>query len=492
MTLADNQPRQVGDLACDADEYALLSCRRAAEFIFVGQFEDAREVLGGFWRGVGARPSPGALSAQATAEVLLQCGVLSGWMGSSRHIADAQEAAKDLLSEALRFFETLGQQSKVSEARYELSICYWRAGALDEARITLTKALQGLGAADSELRVKILVRQTLIEISAHRYREAWDILKEAEPVFESTSDALKGRWHGQRALVLLQLATTERRDEYFDRAIIEFTAAIFHYEQAKHERLWGASLNNLAFLLYKLGRYTEAHEQLDRARQVFARLNDSGVAAQVDETRARVFVAEGRYAEAKGVIAGAVSALREGGEQALLADALVVEGGVLARLGDYDASVSTLAEAVSIAETAGAPESAGHAALSLVEEHGGARLSEEELIETYRRADELLARTQDADDMARLRACAQVVLGRLSGGHIPEGFSLPRAVRAYEARFIERALVDEGGSVSRAARRLGVKHQSLAHSLQTRHRELSAARTPAVPRKRSIIRVRPQ
>jgi CheY-like chemotaxis protein len=190
------------------------------------------------------------------------------------------------------------------------------------------------------------------------------------------------------------------------------------------------------------------------------------------------------------VIYSAVSALREGGEQALLADALVVQGGVLARLGDHESSVSTLMEAMSVAETAGAPESAGHAALSLVEEHGGARLSEDELVEMYRRADEWLARTQDADDVARLRACARIVLGSLSGGNIAEGFSLPRAVRAYEARFIERALVDEGGSVSRAARRLGVKHQSLAHTLQTRHSGLSDARTPAVPRKRSIIRVR--
>jgi tetratricopeptide (TPR) repeat protein len=488
MSLADNHLGQIHSLPLDADARALLRCRRAAELIFVGLYEDAREALGTLWEGVGSRPTLEGFSPSVRAEILLQCGALSGYIGSSRHLAGIQEASKDLLSEALRIFAAHGLSKKASEVRYELGICYWRLGELSEAQVVLEEALRGLTEADSELRAKILIRQTMVRISAHRYYEAWDVLKQAEPVFDFAGDALKGRWHTQKALILLQISSAEKRDGFSDRAVIEFTAAIYHLEQAGHERLCGNNLNNLAFLFCKLGRYAEAHEHLDRAHEIFTRLKDTGDTAQVDETRARVLVAEGRYAEAEGVIAGAVAALREGGEQRLLADALVVQGGVLASLGDHDSSISALTEALGIAETAGALESAGHAALSLIEAHGGARLPEDELIETYRRADELLARTQDADDIARLRACAQLVLGRLSGGSIPEGFSLPRAVRAYEARFIERALVEEGGSVSRAARRLGVKHQSLAHTLQTRHRGLSDSRTPAVPRKRSIIR----
>jgi CheY-like chemotaxis protein/tetratricopeptide (TPR) repeat protein len=490
MTLADNRPQQIGDLALNADSHALLSCTRAEEFIFVGQYEDAREALGTFWLGVGARPSLEAFSPLVTAEVLLRCGALSGYIGSSQHLAGAQEAAKDLLSEALRIFEIHGQIRKAAEVHYELGICYWRLGALDEAQVVLREALRRLTEADLELRAKILIRQTMVEISAHRYYEAWEMLKQAEPVFEFAGDALKGRWHTQKALVLLQIASAEKQDGYSDRAVIEFTAAIYHLEQAKHERLCGANINNLAFLLYKLGRYTEAHEQLDRARGILARLNDSGVVAQVDETQARVLVAEGRYAEAKIVIAGAVAALREGGEQALLADALTVQGIVQSRLGEHEQSVVTLREAMDAAEYAGALESAGHAALALVEEHGEARLSADEVYETYRRADSLLARTQDAEDIARLRDCARLVMCRFANVALPEGFSLPRAVRAYEARFVEQALIEESGSVSRAARRLGVKHQSLAHMLSHRHKGLLSARTPVVPRRRSIIRLR--
>lgn len=490
MNLPDSKTHKPDGSAIYADEQALNCCLQAAEFIFDGQYEEACEALGPFWQGVGHRPLLGGVPDAVTAEVLLQCGALSGWVGSCQHVDGAQEAAKDLLSEASRIFETLGQKAKVAEAQYELSICYWRLGSLDEARLLLSEAMQRLTPSDSELKAKILIRRTLIEISAHRYREAWDVLKSAEPVFSSASDALKGRWHGQRAVVLLWLATAEKRVDYSDRAILELTAAICHFEQAGHERHCGSALNNLSVLFYQLGRYAEAHEHLDRAHRIFTRLNDFGVVAQVNETRARVLVAEGRYAKAKKVIAGAVSALREGGEQALLADALVVQGVVQARLGEYEDSIETLREAVVTAEVAGALESAGHAALTLVEEHGRERLSEDEAYEAYRRADELLARTQDAEDLARLRACARVVMKRFAGIELPEGFSLPRAVLSYEARFIERALEQEDGSVSRAARRLGVKHQSLAHMLRARHRQLLPARTPAVPRRRSIIRIR--
>jgi tetratricopeptide (TPR) repeat protein len=480
MNLTDNLPKLQGAPGGASDERALLHSRRAAELIFEGRYEEARRELGAFWQGVGRRPRLDGLGESAAAEVLMQCGALSARFGSTRGVAAAQEAAKDLLSEALRIFETAGPAAKVSEAKYELGGCYWRLGALEEARLLLAEALRGLGPADSELKAKILIRQTLVEVSAYRYHDAWGVLKEAEPVFEAVGDALKGKWHAQKALVLMQLAGAAGGGDYTDRAIIEFTAAIHHLCQAGLEQFCGASLNNLAFLLYRQGRYEEAHLQLDRARRIFTRLRDPGVISQIDETRARVLTAEGRHAEAEAVIKGAVRALREGGGRALLADALVVRGVVEARRGKFSESISTLREAVVAAETAGSPESAGRAALTLVEEHARERLSEEEAYEAYRRADDLLARTQDAGDIARLRACARLVLDRCAAVELGEGFLLPRAVRAHEARFIKKALLLEDGSISRAAKRLGVKHsRSRTRSARGTKNSTASARPPS-------------
>ncbi|HEV2859711.1 MAG TPA: response regulator [Pyrinomonadaceae bacterium] len=366
-------------------------------------------------------------------------------------------------------------------------MCYWRAGAYDEGRVVLAEALRRLKEEDIELKAKILIRRSIIDIWECRYHDAWNVLEEAEPFFESCSDALKGRWHGQKALVLRRLATAERRADYADRAILEFTAAIYHYEQAKHDRYCGNNLNNLAMLLHKVGRYEEAHKHLDRAQKIFARLKDPGNLAQVNETRARVLVAEGRFEEAARVIERVVGALEQGGENGLLADALAVQGVALARLGRQESSMRALRRAVSVATDSGAHSNAGQAALTLIEEHAG-RMAEAELYSVYRRADRMLKETQDAEDVARLRACARVVVRRMRGAKLSdEDFSLPRVVREYEARFIEQALELEEGSVSRAARRLGIKHQTLAHLLETRHRHLLQKRRPALSRRRSII-----
>jgi tetratricopeptide (TPR) repeat protein len=326
MNLADERLRELDNTSLTENERVLLRCSVAADLIHKGQYEAAREALGELWPGVGLKPEVKRLPPATAAEVLLQCGTLTGWLGSARNVAGAQEQAQDLLSEALRKFKSQGRRAKVSEAQYELAMCYWRLGSYDESRVTLEEALKGLGEHDGELKAKVLIRRTLVEVWTGRYHEAWKVLEEAAAFFDGCGDALKGRWHGQRGLVLRRLATAERRSDYADRAIIEFTAAIYHYEQARHERYCATNLNNLAMLLYKLGRYKEAHEHLDRAEFIFGRLKDPGNLAQVDETRARVFLAEKRYREADLIIAGAVKTFEQGGELALLADALTVQG----------------------------------------------------------------------------------------------------------------------------------------------------------------------
>jgi DNA-binding NtrC family response regulator len=69
-----------------------------------------------------------------------------------------------------------------------------------------------------------------------------------------------------------------------------------------------------------------------------------------------------------------------------------------------------------------------------------------------------------------------------------KNFSFHGAVRELEARLIEQALELEGGSITRAAERLGLKRQALSNMLQARHKKLFAKRTPPVPRRRSIVK----
>ena len=492
MNLADMRLRELDGTSVTESERASLRCQAASDLIRAGLYEAACEALGGLWRGIGERPNVEGLDEGTTAEVLLQAGALSGWLGASRQFTGAQDAAKDLLSESAALFERLGEPEKAAFARSDLALCYWREGAYDEARVLLTRASGELAGADAERRAIVQLRRASVELTSGELHNALGLLKDSEQdLGGSENHALLGSFHNMYAVTLRRLGAAEADGEYYDRAIIEYTAAAFHYGQSGHERNAAGAENNLGFLLYKLGRYADAHEHLDRAQSSFTRLKDEGYLAEVNETRALVFLEEDKYREAGRAIAAAVWALEQGGEAVRLAEALTVQGVVWARLGNCESSTEVLRRAVGVAEAAGALNSAAAAALTLIEEHGGRRaVTGEELHELYRRADGLLKGTQDAEVLARLRECARVVMKRLAGTQIGDGdFSLFEAVYELESSLIAQALEKAGGSVTRAARLLGMHHQTLTSMLQTRHKRLESKRTPPEKRLRSIIKV---
>jgi CheY-like chemotaxis protein len=492
MTLTKDLLHKIADPTITPDERARRRCELVKQLEMLGNYEAAREAMGEFWRGIGKRPALDGLESRTEAEVLLRVGALTGWLGSSKQSEGAQEKAKGLIYESIRIFEALPDEEKVAEAQTELAGCYWREGAFDEARVMLQEALSRLDNTNSAVKAVALLRSAIVEIAAKRFNDALRIHTEATPLFKKVhNDALKGKFHHSLASVLNYLSETECREEYVDRALIEYTAASYHYEQAGHARYQACVENNLGFLFGTIGKFAEAHEHLDHAQALLTTLKDSVHLAQLDDTRAKVLLAEGRGAEAEKLAGLAVQVLENGGEQSLLTEALTTQGIALARLGRAQNAYEVLQKAVEVAAQAGDGESAGQAAMTIIEECGS-HLSESELSEIYVRADELLGQSQNMANIKRLSACARRVLFSTHVTESPRdwtGFSFRDAVRSYESHLIERALRDAEGMVSRAAQLLGFKHhQSLVSILKNRHKHLLHVRTPIVPRKRSIIR----
>ncbi len=501
MTLAETLLKQLENPTLSRDERVQLQCQIAADFEHKNEYESARDALGELWQGVGERPTLEGLSELTIAEVLLRVGSLSGWLGSAGQIEGAQEKIKDLISESITRFQSLGETTSVANAQSELGFCYRRVGAYDDARVVYQEALKGLGEGHEELRAKILLRLAIVELLSGRLNDSLRILLDSAELFEkSASVELKGKFHNDLACTLTSLGQAEHRPDYIDRAIIEYTAASHHFEQSGHLGHRASAESNLGFLLYTTGHYEEAHEHLNAARRLFADLHNKGRMAQVDETRARVLLAQGRLRPAEGAIREAVRVLSKGGEQGLLAEALTTQGRILSKLGNFIESLNTLRRAADLAEQAGAVEDAGRAFLLLMEEHAD-RINEHELLEAYERAHNLLKETQDAETISRLRACAiRIVSDRrasLSQRRVRSvvdfwaNFDLNERVRAYEARYVRRALIDGQGSVTRAARLLGLRHHAtLTYMLdaeQGRHKDLAYLRTPPEPRKQSIV-----
>ena len=390
------------------DQQIQWRCEQAKQLEEAGNYEAAAHVLGDLWQGIGVIPRFESPNQRLLGELLLRIGSLTGWLGSVRQIRGAQETAKDIITKAVRLFDSIGDQRKKVEAEIELAWSYWRQGEFEESCVILHDALSRT--TDEELKAIALVRLAEANRAAGRLVTALAILDEAAPLVESENIApsLKGRFHNTLALVVRNLGGVEKKSSYLDRALIEYSAASYYFERAGHLRYCARVENNIGFLLFKLGRFAEAHAHLERARRLFASLRDMGSLAQVNETRARALLAQGRNSDAERVLRGVIQTLARGDEKSLLAEALATRGTALARLGRKEQARNAFTRALSAAEEVGDAERAANAALALIEELSES-LSADELHKFYERADELL-RPAPSEIHERLRRCARRII----------------------------------------------------------------------------------
>lgn len=467
-----------------ANDSALRRCQTALELKDKGDYGGAQEVMPPLWERVGERPEIKGLHPPVAAEVLLCAGILTGWIGSKNGIEDAQEVAKNLISESITFYESLGDTKKVAAARAEIAYCYFREGGFDEARIMLTEALQKLTPGDT--RARALLKLTTVEWSASRYNVALGILTDNASVFgKVTNHTIRANYHNELAIVLRNLATSEKRDDYFQRAISEYEQADHHLKLANNIIYRAEVKNNLGFLFYKLSRFKKSHEYLDQARRLTVSIKDKIGVAQIDESRAQVLIAEGRLKQAEEVARHAVKVLGKTGQQCLLADALTTQGIALARLGRTQQAQFTFQRAMEVAHQVGALNKAGLAALTLIEEID--ELTPEYADQVYDRATEWLAESQNQEVFLRVIAASKkirlTIRGELNAEDATEAIlkrscDLQSEVLEFEGSLIRWALAKVDGRLTQAAALLGMSYQALAYILEGRHKDLLKERTP--------------
>jgi tetratricopeptide (TPR) repeat protein len=441
MTLRASQLRELEKPNLSVDHRAELCCEATRELENKGEYEEARKALGDYWLRIGEHPKVEGLHPITAAEVLLRAGVLTGIIGSKNQITNAQENAKDLISESLATFESRQVKKKIAEAQTELALCYWRTGEVDEARDCLKEALSLL-TIDSDLKAKAVVRLGIVEFRANHHDKVLRILTSNAPLFEKIHNhTLKGSYHDTLANALEDLSVLKKRRNYVDRALIEYAAASYHFEQAEHRSYLACVENNLGMLYFRINQCDQAHHHLDRARRIFANLKDISLVAQVDETRACVFLKQGRITDAERVARAAVLNQEKSGRHALLAEALITHGKALSRLQRYGSALSSFRRGIDLFEETENVNQAAEAALAAFREIG-----------------EHLSASEKG----------QIVSGR--------GWSQDKQAR--EHNLIKLALEQAKGKVTHAARILGMSYPALNYMLRTRHKDLLQYRTP--------------
>ncbi|MFN2491797.1 MAG: helix-turn-helix domain-containing protein [Pyrinomonadaceae bacterium] len=474
-----------------ANEEALLRCETALELKDKGDYQGARQAMGPLWCGLGQRPETGHLYSTVAAEVLLCTGILTRWIGSKEQVSESQYIARDLISESITFYESAGDFKKVAAARAELAYCYWREGALDEARIMFNEALKRL-TTEGNTRANALLGLAVVEWSDARFTEALRILTDNVSLFNRiTNHATKGAYHSQLAMVLRKLAPLEKRDDYFKRVLKEYEEADHHFKLA-HNIVFRADVkNNIGNLCRELFRFKEAHEHLQQARRLRAGAKDKVGIAQIDDTRAQVLIAEKKYKEAEAVARSAVHVLEKSGHQCLLAATLITHGIALARLKQTERAQFTLQRAIEVAHQVGALNKAGLATLTMIEELD--ELSPDTLCAAYDRASEWLSKSQSPDLLLRLNLAARKIFSTVRAEPKPDDATeavfnqtcdLQHEVLKFEGGLIRHALAQANGSVTRAASRLKMSYQALAYVIESRHKDLLKERSPIRRRSR--------
>lgn len=474
-----------------ANEEALLRSQIALDFKDKGEYERAQESLRPFWEGVGQRPKIDALYPSVAAEVLLCAGILTRWIGNRNQSKETQYVARDLISESISFYESAGDVQKVAAARVELAYCYWHEGSLDEARIILKEALKRL-TTEGNTRAHALLGLAVVEWTDSRFSESLGILTDNATLFNKiTSHATKGAYHSQLAMVLRSVGPRELDADNLKRAIS-------HYEQADHEfklarnNVFRADVkNNLGNLLRQLSKFKEAHKYLIEARRLASNVRNKLRVAQIDDTRAQVFIAQKKFKEAEVIVKNAVRVLEKSGHQCLLTDALITHGISLARLKQFERARFTFQKAIEVAHQVGALNKAGLAALTMIEELD--ELTPEASYAAYERASDWLSTSQSQDILLRLNAAAKKIFAKLSRELNQEDLSVSLTNRAcdlhaevlkFEGRIIRQALAQSNGSVTRAALLLGLSYQGLAYIIASRHTDLLKERSPVRRRSR--------
>lgn len=450
-------------------------------------YAGAQKAMQDLWPGVGERPITKGLHVSVEAEVLLCAGILTGWIGSKNQIKNAQETAKDLISQSVTRFESLGDQQKIAAARIELAFCYFRDGELNEARDMMREALEKLPSAGNT-RSRALLKLSALECTATRHHEALGILTGNAAIFRTVPNhTIKGGYHSMLAIIFRNLAKSEKRDDYLMRSIGEFQKADQEFKLARNPIYRADVKNNVSLILLNLSRYKEAHKYLDEARRLVVR--DKARTAQYDESKAQVFIAEGKFKEAEAVARRAAMSLEQSGHYCMMAEALITQGIALARSGRTERAHFVFLQAMETALKVDALNMAGLAALTLIEEVDP--LPPETLQAAYQQARQWLAKSNRDDVLRRLADAAGKLTESLRGEVSPERanealfakpFSLQAKMLKHEGAIIKRALAQSNGSVTRAASLLGMSYQALGYILQSRHKNLQKNRTPMKPR----------
>ncbi|HEX9962032.1 MAG TPA: helix-turn-helix domain-containing protein [Pyrinomonadaceae bacterium] len=444
MKIVESSIEYTNYSAAEINTMAKICCQKARRFEDAGSYTTAESVMQPFWSGVGTRPHTERLEEDVKAEILLRCGVITGWIGNNKSIPHSQEWAKDLISESLFIFENLGSAEKAIEAQIELAPCYWRGGAFDEARIFLSMTIEKIKfdeAVSDDMKALAYLRRAVLGNDEALNREAIYYLEQGNKFFDSDKNpSLKGKYHNQMGIALQSIGDSQNNPEFLDRALIEYSAAGIYFEEAGHKRYTAFVENNIGMVYLSLKKFAEAHRHFEAAKKIFNNLKEHIFVAQVDESIAKALIGQNLPEIAERFARKSSAAFEKAERFALMIESQITLGIALARMKKLEQARIEFENAEQIASRMTLPNLAGLAVLTLLEELK-TTFSHAEFADYYNKADRYFGSHAEIEMLRRLRKIAADLINDNHGQPTAEkgavSAAMPEEMENVEAKINE-------------------------------------------------------
>ncbi|CAN5708028.1 hypothetical protein BH20ACI4_BH20ACI4_11260 [soil metagenome] len=308
----------------------------------IGDYSRAYQLLAVFWNDFRVKPDIGELPADIVAEVYLRCGSVAGYMGRSKHLTNAQEISRSLLTESKDRFTQLGAEAKIAECENHLALSFERVGDVKNARQFLESAFMRNLPINHPSRLHSHIIDSLLKLAEKNFEEIINSSLMLEGLFQQCkNNILTGCFYNHHGLAL---KNTAKMEEALDKYL---TARYFFFE-AGHHQYCGALENNIANLYLAEKQFKEAHNFAQKAENSFKLVGDFSRQGFSLDTRANIFLAEENFGKACEFSDKAIKLLQNGESLNFLAEAYLTKTKALVRLERHDEAVELSAKAKEI------------------------------------------------------------------------------------------------------------------------------------------------
>ncbi len=293
----------------------------------IGDYSAAYQRLSVFWNDFRVKPDIRELPADIIADIYLRCGSIAGFLGRSKHLANAQEISRNLLNEAKEQFENLDAKSKIAECENYLAISFERTGDIKAARNCLGSALAKDIPFQHPVRLYSHIIASMLDLTEKKYEQVIQSSLSLENLFQESEIAVyKGCFYNHYGLALKNCGMN-------DEALDKYLTARYFFFEAGHHQYCGALENNIANLYLADKQFKEAHNFAQKAENSFKLVGDFSRQGFSLDTRANVFLAEKQFEKACEFSDKAIKMLGSGENSNFLAEAYLTKTKTLIKLG---------------------------------------------------------------------------------------------------------------------------------------------------------------